>query len=63
MHRRTIPKKYFNLRKIANEIILVMLNKIPDDLSDEDFGFIIAQVNLNIAHTMLKLLPLKEVKK
>ena len=59
MKRKTFPKKYFDLKKIANEVIIAMLEKIPGDLSDEDYGYIIAQVNLNLAHTILKLLPLE----
>ncbi len=63
MHRKTIPKKYFELKKIANEVIIAMLEKMPGDLSNEDYGFIIAHVNLNLAHTILKLLPLETEEK
>ena len=58
----TISDKYFKLEKIATEALLAMHTKIPNNLSDKDYGFIIARINLGLAHSIVKILPLEEKK-
>lgn len=55
-----ITAKQKKLRMLANDIVLKMLTVMPDDINDEDYGYVIARVNLDLAHSICKLHPTPE---
>lgn len=54
-----VPKRWFELRAMSNEAMTAMLNKI-DVKNDMEYGFVMGQIQLNIAHAISKLLPYEE---
>lgn len=52
-----VPNRYFELKKIAIKAIVAMTESMPD-LYDDEFGYVMGRIQLDIAHTIARLLPL-----
>lgn len=53
-----LPKNYKRLNQIINTAEKAMLDSMPIDMHDDEFGYVMARLSLNMAHAITKLLPL-----
>lgn len=58
-----LPKNYNRLTQIINTAEKAMLDSMPTNMYDDEFGYVMARLSLRMANAITKLLPLPKEEK